>query len=203
MLQQINLYNAYPKPAKYDITIRQLFWGCFAIAFFLLLVLCFKGLSMLWQEYELVSLQKKQQVILSNITELRSQHPEFLKINHLETENERLNNDIKSKTLFLEQLNQVTTEQKHYDYATYLDGLAQSIVPDVWIRNIKIVGDGSVIEIEGSATSPNEIMLFLQNLSSNKTFFDKKFTIVQMQSPVQKDQNLNFLISTRQKEPAK
>ena len=100
----------------------------------------------------------------------------------LEDEVEHLRREKEQKLRVKEMLNG-TQLGSIKGFSTYLEGLAQEIIPNVWLTSIEISDGGRKLDIQGSTLDPKLVPRFIQRLSTEQSFAGSEFSTFRMRIP--------------------
>jgi hypothetical protein len=111
-------------------------------------------------------------------------------------------NDLKNSLLHLQQELSVQTSAVNLiminlHFSSYLTGLAQSIVPGVWLTHFNFSATDHPVTLEGYALQPLLVQQFLDKLQHNAIFSGMSFELGELsQKPIENTKAISFNITT-------
>jgi Tfp pilus assembly protein PilN len=173
MQQQINLYKFLPKKSKSYFTLEKIF---LLYGIFILLLVIFFG-NALWQKHKLTKeyeqdnllFVKAQQKFLSLI----KQYPS-IDVSNIKASGESLRTQLSNELKIINLLKQSSK------FSVYMEGLAEAIVPNVWLTEIYFSVKEPHIVLKGNAIEPLSAQNFLDQLLHQSAFTGLPFKIADL-----------------------
>jgi hypothetical protein len=191
MLQQINLYNVLPRPAKPWVTKKMLFifYSLFLIILFL------KWGNLLWEKHQLVKEYEKENVLLADAQKqfkhLIAQYP-TVDTTNIKNIGESLHAELINELKILSML------AKSSVFAAYMQGLAQTSTDGIWLTEISFSANEPRVALKGNAVRPQLVQAFLEQLIQQPVFANIPFKITELtQITLDKNTVFTFDISTQ------
>lgn len=196
MRQQINLYQDALIDKQEPLQSRQA--GYIIAGFVVLLVLL--GLFGYWQlrsaNQNLETLQQQQAALEKKLAGLELEYPQRQKNELLEEEIRRAKETLTGQKQLLGFFAD-RDDKGNGAVIAVLEGLARHSSPGVWLRRIRLNGDGSNIALAGSALRPEQVPQYLQSLGAKGVLGGQVFsrlTLARLQErPGQVDFNLESM----------
>ena len=181
--QTVNLYRAFkaPKPAENFLTWKR--YRMLIIAFFAWFILL-AVISLV----KILSLDHEKSALLTQISQLQK---EFLKIKATYPQvffNEDASKVIEKLQLDVDTKAKILREISHnLPFSQILIGLAQEIVPNVWLTQIEITKSGKQIALKGNSIDTDNLQKFINNLLKNKLFSTYNINVTNVEKSTEKD----------------
>ncbi|MFQ5469371.1 MAG: PilN domain-containing protein [Gammaproteobacteria bacterium] len=197
MKQQINLIDLVIEKQK-KLNGKTLLVACGALG--LLLV----GFST-YQFTELSSLADQENSVIAQrdkaqeqLDLLLSQIPSDLNEEALKKELETLNEQIESKADIVALLSSDKIGNKD-GFSPFLEGLAAQIGTGIWLTNISVSEGGTGLSLIGTATAPELVPIYIQNLAAEPAFAGTEFKIFQLTRNKSQSAYIDYYLNTREK----
>lgn len=190
MLQQINLYNALPKPAPIILSIPRMKKICFIFIGFLFLMSIYQELRNLWFQHELTQVQTQQKEATNQLVQAKTYAAQIL------NENQQLKQVLLSNTELLKK-SQGRNEQ-HGIYVLTFTELAKNIIPGIWLTNIKIAQTNKQIILTGNTVTIDALITYIQKINEDPMFFGSQFKILKLSNPKPEVGPISFILIAKQ-----
>lgn len=193
MQQQINLYHYLSRKSKFFLTLEM----AITLSCLFLLLLFVNLLYELWNKHELTAQVKKSNATFiqtqQHLITLLKQYPS-IDIKDLEKSVQDLQADLIAKAKVFDLL------VENARFASYLTGLANAVVPGVWLVDISFSNHMPHISLRGHALQPEQTQQFIEKLMQQATFFDMTFELQELtQAMSEQDSSINFYITSKVK----
>ena len=196
MQQQVNLFQAQFRPQKNPYSAASM---AMVLGFFLLAL----GGLFAYSQYQLLSLETGLARLDSNIenrhaqlASLVSQLPTAAKSKLLESEIARLKKELETRREIRNALASHSLENKRL-FSALLESLARKHVQGTWLTRVSISEGGEALAFEGKTFASELVPLYIQSLSSEKSFAGLSFNVLQLQRSETDPANLDFQVGTR------
>lgn len=198
-MQQINLYQPIFRKQEKIFSAKTMLQGAALVA---LGMLAFYGYAA-WQtrglEAQVAQFERQRDEAAKRVTELARTMPERSKSTALEQDVARLRNELRGKQQVVARLADRSTGNTD-GYSAHLEGLARQRLPQLWLTHIGLRRGGSVVELHGSALSPEQVPQYLQRLSAEAAFSGVEFHQFNLSRPEKAPQQVDFVLLTERAE---
>lgn len=166
MIQQnINLYSKITKPKSHStiLTWRQFLLGNAAFTSLMIIAYLIMQASVYFLYLDNKSKIQKEQTLQQEFLSLKNKFPELFFSKNVAKSLGALEKELSSGEKFL---SDISTQ---VSISSYLTLLANTILPDIWLTEIKITEDGDLINLKGYSLSSSSIQQFMQVLVNQKS----------------------------------
>jgi hypothetical protein len=187
-MQQINLYALLPKKVRSPLSAKIV--GSSYAAFAILLILIY--FTTAWKKHELLrqynQLNSQVLTLQQQLNALTQQYPVSDALN-LKNEVQKLQQQVENKSKIINLLT------LHADFSTYLLGLANISVPDLWMTEITFDHTEQKIDLKGFCVHSEQVEELLSQLAQQAAFPAMQF---QLQNISEITSPPSFYIATKQ-----
>lgn len=201
MRQQVNLYQLSLLEKRIPFSARVMAMTLAALFVCGLLAGVLAGWRTVRFQGEVTRLRQRQVEALQRIDANRRQYPQPVPDPVLAGKVEAM---LAERQALLALLELLTVEQpgNRQGFSRHMEGLAREDLPTVWLRRIRFDDGGQELLLEGSATRPADVPLYLQRLTRQQDYAGREFERLRLQRSEQDPGTIDFLLqSAKQEKP--
>lgn len=196
MRQEINLLKKInqPKPTTALLSWRQFWLG--NLAFFILMIITylFMQVNLYFQHLNEKSLIKKNYVLQQEFFTIKQNYPDLFFSQNVAKTVDDLQKELAANEAFLSKIS------SELPISSYLSIFSETILPDIWLTNIKISEGGQQILLKGNSITTSSVQHFLEILVNEKKLSDYILSVNNIESSAPENKFIQFEILMTKKQ---